>query len=201
MIKRKILMFLLATVILSGCGMYKSLMNLSKLKFKLESVNNFKVSGIPVSDKSKLSDFNPLDLVKLTSQVAQGNLPVDFTLNVSAKNPNPEAVHGSSTDIKIVSFPWRLYIDDKETISGNISEPVTVPGGNKTSIIPLQINMNLMEFFSNSNLESLINLALKLGGGEGAASHIKLIARPVLDTPIGNITYPGDLTIVDYTYK
>jgi len=76
-----------------------------------------------------------------------------------------------------------------------------VPGGNKTSIIALDIGMNLMEFFSNSNLESIVNLALKLGGGKGSTSHIKLIARPVLDTPLGNISYPGELTIVDYTYN
>ncbi len=199
--KKIILSLILISAILNGCGMYKSIMNLSKLKFKLDSVNNFKISGIPVSNKSKLSDFNPLDLVKLTTQVAQGNLPVNFTLNVLAKNPNAEAVQGSSTDIKIVSFPWKLFIDDKETISGNITNPVTVPGGNKTSIIALDIGMNLMEFFSNSNLESIVNLALKLGGGKGSTSHIKLIARPVLDTPLGNISYPGELTIVDYTYN
>ncbi len=200
--KRKIIVSLLLTaLIFGGCGMYKSIMNLSKLKFKLDSVNNFKISGIAVNGKSQLSDFNPLDLVKLTSQVAQGNLPVSFTLNVLAKNPNAESIGTTSTDIKIVSFPWKLFIDDKETISGNISSPVIVPGGNKTSVIPLNIGMNLMEFFSNSNLESLVNLALKLGGGKGATSHIKLVARPVLDTPVGNITYPGELTIVDYTYK
>ncbi len=199
--KKIILSIILISAILGSCGMYKSIMNLSKLKFKLDSVNNFKISGIPVNDKSKLSDFNPLDLVKLTTQVAQGNLPVNFTLNVLAKNPNAEAVQGSSTDIKIVSFPWKLFIDDKETITGNITNPVTVPGGNKTSIIALDIGMNLMEFFSNSNLESIVNLALKLGGGKGSTSHIKLIARPVLDTPLGNISYPGELTIVDYTYN
>ncbi len=200
--KRKIIVSLLLTaLIFGGCGMYKSIMNLSKLKFKLDSVNNFKISGIAVNGKSQLSDFNPLDLVKLTSQVAQGNLPVSFTLNVLAKNPNAESIGTTPTDIKIVSFPWKLFIDDKETISGNISSPVIVPGGNKTSVIPLNIGMNLMEFFSNSNLESLVNLALKLGGGKGATSHIKLVARPVLDTPVGNITYPGELTIVDYTYK
>ncbi len=198
---KKISVFILLVLFLSSCGMYKSIMNLSKLKFKLDSVDNFKISGIPVSNKSKLSDFNPLDLIKLTAQVADGKLPVNFTLKVSAKNPNPETVQGGSADIKIVSFPWKLFIDDKVTISGNISNPVIVPGGNKTSIIPLDINLNLMEFFSNSNLESIVNLALKLGGGEGSTSHIKLVAQPVLDTPIGNITYPGELTIVDYTYK
>ncbi len=199
--KRKWIYLSILVLFLSGCGIYNSIMNLSKLKFKLDSVNNFKVSGIPVSNKSKLSDFNPLDLVKLTSQVAQGELPVTFTLNVSAKNPNPETVQGNATDIKLVSFPWKLFIDDKETISGNITNPVTVPGGNKSVFIPLNIKLNLMEFFSGSNLESIVNLALKLGGGKGSTSHIKLVARPVLDTPIGNITYPGDLTIVDYAYK
>ncbi len=63
-------------LLISSCGVYNSLMNLSKLKFKLGSVNNFKVGNITIDNKSKLSDFGALDILKLTSDVVSGKFPV-----------------------------------------------------------------------------------------------------------------------------
>ncbi len=195
--KKKILLVIFLFTFLSGCSVYNSLMNISKLKFKLDSVGNFKISNIAVTKKSSLKDFNAIDLLKLTSEVAKGTLPATFTLNVDAYNPNSTSSTNQSSDITLKSFPWRLFIDNKQTISGNISKPVAVPGKGGHSIIPLSISMNLMEFFKNSNLNSILNLVLKLGGEKGSTSHIKIIADPVLGTPIGDIKYPESLTIVD----
>jgi len=195
--KKKILLIFFLFTFLSGCSVYNSLMNISKLKFKLDSVGNFKISNIAVTRKSSLKNFNALEFLKLTSEVAKGTLPVTFTLNVDAYNPNSVSSANQSTDITLESFPWKLFIDNKQTISGNISKPVVVPGKGGHSIIPLSISMNLMEFFKNSNLNSILNLALKLGGEKGSTSHIKIVADPVLGTPIGNLRYPEPLTIVD----
>lgn len=195
--RKKILLVIFLFTFLSGCSVYKSLTNISKLKFKLDSVGNFKISNISVNRKSSLKDFNALDLLKLTSEVAKGDLPVAFTLNVDAFNPNSVSTANQSSDITLESFPWKLFIDNRQTISGNISKPVVVPGKGGHSIIPLSISMNLMEFFKNESLNGILNLALNLGGEKGSASHIKIVADPVLGTPIGNIKYPNSLTIVD----
>ena len=183
-----------------SCSVFQTISNIGRLKFKLGNVGNFSLSGIAVSNKSKLSDFNALDLLKLSSSFAQGNFPVSFILNVEALNPNDGTGGYPSTNATLKSFAWRLLLDNRETISGNIAQPVTVPGTGQAAIIPLQINMDLLSFFKDRGYESLINLALNLGGNSGSASQITLYAKPVISTMLGDLSYPSELKIVDFEF-
>lgn len=199
---KKILLSIIIPLLLSNlsCSVFQTISNIGRLKFKLGNVNSFTLSGISVSNKSKLSDFNAVDLLKLSSSFAQGNFPVSFTLNVEALNPNDGTGGYPSTDATLKSFAWRLLLDNRETISGNIVQPVTVPGVGQVAIIPLQINLDLLSFFKDKGYESLINLALNLGGNKGSASQITLYAKPVISTMLGDLSYPQELKIVDFEF-
>lgn len=194
---------LLSTALLfltSSCSVYETIVNLSRLKFKLGAVNNFTVSGINISGKKSLQDFSPLEVVNLTSVIASGKLPVSFTLNVEAKNPNDGTGGYPKTDATLKAFPWRLEIDNVETISGNIGSPVTVPGTGEVTNIPLTMNIDLIEFFGNKGFDNLINLALTLGGQQGSSTRLSLFASPTVSSPVGDIKYPGELKIVDQSF-
>lgn len=194
------LILFFALINFSCSSIYETIVNLSRLQFKLGDVNHFTLNGIPISNKSKLSDFSALDIVKISTAVVQGALPVSFTLNVQAKNPNDGTGGYKRTDATIKSFPFRLLIDDTETISGNISSPVGVPGTGEITVIPLQINLDLVRFFKDKGYESLINLALSLGGKSGSASKLELLAKPTVTSPIGDISYPNELSIVNLSF-
>ncbi len=202
---KKVNIFLILTLIigltLTSCGLYNSIMNLSKLQYKLGSVDNFRVANIKINSKSKLSDFSTADILNLTSKVASGDFPVSFTLNVLAKNPNQNSTTSSSTEITLESFPWTLYIDGVKTISGNISNPVTVPSVKSATIIPLQISLDMLDFFKDNGLSKIVNLALTLGGKNGSTSKIRIVAEPTLGTPLGKMTYPSPITIIDKTFN
>src|SRR5690606_15946405 len=124
--KRSYLLLVLISFALSGisCSVYETIVNISRLKFKLGDVNNFLISGVSVSNKSRVQDFSAVEILKISSAFAEGKLPVSFTLNVEAKNPNDGTGGYARTNATIESFPWRLEIDDKETISGNIGSAV-----------------------------------------------------------------------------
>ncbi len=198
--KKIIIAIVLLGLVISSCSVYNSLMNISKLQYKLGSVNNFRVGNTLISDKSKLSDFNAIDVVKLTSQVLSGDFPVSFIVNVLAKNPNKTTVSNSS-DITLESFPWTLFIDGEKTISGNISSPILVPSVKNSVIIPLEMKLDLLDFFKEEGLQSIMNLALTLGGQKGSTSKIKIVAEPTIGTPLGNMTYPSPLTIIDKSFN
>ena len=159
------------------------------------------MNRINISNKSKLEDFNPLELLKLSSVFASGKLPVSFTVNVEAKNPNDGSGGFPKTDATLKSFPWHLQIDGKETISGNIPSPVSIPGTGQISLIPLQVNLDLLQFIENQGYESLLNLVLALGGQEGSAARLTLFADPTVSTVLGDINYPGELKIIDYKFS
>ncbi|MBE0538431.1 MAG: hypothetical protein IH620_01860 [Ignavibacterium sp.] len=199
--------FFLAAVILSlvisgiQCSVYETISNLSRLQFKLGNVNGFEINGISISGKSKLSDFSALDLLSLSSAFAKGSLPSSFILNVEAKNPNDGTGGYKKTDATLQNFKWRLFLDDKETISGDLNQPVTVPGTGDVTTIPLRINIDLMKFFKDRGYDSILNLALALGGNQGSSSKISLYATPTVSSVFGNITYPGELKLVDYEFS
>ena len=194
--------FLITSILLSvftlyQCSLYQTITNLSRLQFKVGEVNSFRVNDLDISGKSSLKDFTAADLLNLTSIFTQGKLPVSFVLNVDAKNPNDGTGGYARTDATLKSFKWRLFIDDKETVSGDIASPVTVPGTGEVTKIPLSVNIDLLQFFKDQGFDRIINLALTLGGKNSSTSKITLYATPTVSTPIGNITYPGELKIVD----
>jgi len=201
--KRFFSVAILLSLILSGvqCSVYESFTNLSRLQFKVGDVNGFQINGVSISNKSKLGDFNPLDVLNLSSAFAQGTLPATFVLNVEAKNPNNGTGGSKKSDATLQNFKWRLFLDDKETISGDIDKPVTIPGTGDVSTIPIRINLDLIKFFKDKGYESIINLALALGGQQGSSSKISLYATPTVSSPFGNITYPGELKLVDTKFS
>lgn len=191
------------SIVISGiqCSVYESLTNLSRLQFKVGNVNGFEINGVSLSGKSKIGDFNALDLLNLSSAFTKGSLPVSFILNVDAKNPNDGTGGYKKSDATLQNFKWRLFLDNKETISGDIDQPVTVPGTGDVTTIPLRINIDLMKFFKDKGYESLINLALALGGTKSTSSKITLYATPTVSSPFGNITYPGELKLIDTEFS
>jgi hypothetical protein len=177
------------------------MMNISRLKFKLDNVTNFKLNGIEISDKTSLKDFGAIQVIQLTSLFAKGELPVSFTVNVETKNPNNGSGGFPPTDLTITDFPWKLLINDKETISGEISNPVRVPGVGEKKIIPVKVELDLMKVFKSGGFDDIINLVFSLGGKNNSPASLKIIASPVLDTPIGEMQYPEPITIVSQKFN
>ena len=198
--KKLILLSIVLLLTSSSCSVYETMVNLSRLKFKLGTVNNFTVNGINISNKKSLQDFNALELLNLTQVITSGKLPASFTLNVEAKNPNDGTGGYPKTNATLKEFPWRLEVDNVETIAGNIGSPVSVPGTGEVTNIPLTMNIDLIEFFGNKGLDNLINLALTLGGQQGSSAKLALFATPTVSSPLGDIKYPGELKIVEQSF-
>ncbi len=179
------------------CSILKTITNLSRLQFKLGNVSGFKVNNIDISNKSSLSDLSPAEMMSLSSIITQGKFPVSFVLNVDAKNPNDGTGGYARTDATLKGFRWRLFIENKETISGDLDSPVVVPGTGEVSNIPLRIELDLLQFFKSEGLQNIANLVLAIGGKHGSSSRISLYATPTVSTPLGDIKYPGKLKIID----
>ena len=174
-----------------------SLSSLQKLEFKLDNVNQFNLAGINVSNIGSASDLSLTDGLKLSRAFATKKFPASFTLNVAAKNPNDGSGKTKKATATLTSLDWKLYIDGKETIAGVVNESITIPATGATETIPLQINLDLYEFFGNKGYDKILDLALAIGGADGSASRLKLDAKPTVSTQFGNISYPGRITIVD----
>ena len=191
----------LAFVSLS-CSMLKELeqaaTNLSRCKFKLDNVSDFRLAGISLSGKSKI---DILDGARLLSAFSRNEFPASFNLNVAAVNPNDGTGGTAKSSATLTSFAWKLILDNTMTINGDILNPITIPGTGQQSIIPLQMNLDLAKFFKEKGYESIVNLALALGGANSSPSRITLRAKPTIKTDFGPITYPGEIDVIDKEFR
>lgn len=246
---RSITIVAITLLVLGGCSLIKSITNeisnFAKLQFKLDNVNNFTLNNVKLSNLSTMSDISATDILALTKAVANKQLPVTFTLNVLASNPNNTTTStgtsvntttkaatakakttnsntnttstststtntgtkttstgsGLNYDAVIEGLDWILYIDDVKTVSGKVTTPVKVPSGNSSTIIPVNINLDLYEFFGNQGLNNLINLALSIGGVSGSASKLQLKAKPTVKIAGVPISYPSYITVVNTEFR
>lgn len=175
--------------------------NLQRLKFRVAGVTGFSLAGIEVARKQRVEDFSVFDAYKLMKAFNDRRLPAGFTLDVEASNPNDGTGGSTQTASTLTSFEWRLLIDNKPTVAGNIEKPIEIPGTGQATTIPLKISLDLVEFFGNKGYDDLINLALALGGAKSDISRISLDAQPRVSTPLGEITYPGRITVVSKKFQ
>lgn len=199
--RKVFLVFVLTVVFFSGCAVLNTIQNIARLKYKIRSTENYRINGIEVDNKKSIKDFTSVELLKLSAAIAKGSLPATFIINVAAENPNDGKGGSPRTDINIIKFPWRLFLNDKEIAEGNIINPVFVPGQGESVIIPIKVQIDIMKLIKEKSFEEIIALLQRLGGVHGTTENIKLLVKPSLGTSIGNIEYPDEITIADKSFN
>ena len=184
------LLLLSAAALLSGCATLQQFAALSSVDFRLEGVSGLRLAGVNLDNVRSFDEISLTDAAALTFAVARNELPMDLTVHVLAENPQDNGV-----DARLLEMGWTLLLQDRETLSGHVDQPVILPPGEPRAI-PILVQMDLLAFFEGS-AQDLVELALSLAGRGGAPKDIALRARPVIETPIGPIRYPQPITIVN----
>ncbi|MCX7875786.1 MAG: hypothetical protein N2321_06415 [Melioribacteraceae bacterium] len=198
---KNISLFLLLSFIITGCAILKSFNDISRLKFRINNLENFNLSGVSLNNKNSLKDFSLIEITKLSTLITKGSLPFSFTLNVEAKNPENGEIELPNSEVAISSFPYKLFLNEKEILNGNIEKPVYIPTKGNSVIIPLHIEFDLIQNFRNKNIEEIISLILNLKNENSNSEKIKLITKPKIKTNLGEFEYPKELTIVEKTFN
>ncbi|MCH7827664.1 MAG: hypothetical protein IIC75_06815 [Bacteroidetes bacterium] len=197
---RKTFFILTFAFVFAGCGVVKEITNLSRLQFRLANIESITLGGLTFTDKTSIKDLSSLDVLKLSTSFIRGEMLLKFVVNVEVKNPNAENTASSKYDFKISSFPWRLLLNGREAIAGNIFSPINIPGDKEISYIPVSIKFNLIKFIRDKKYESIIDLVFNLTRQKNTLTQLEFYAKPVIDTPFGNIDYPGELKIISLNY-
>lgn len=195
----KLLLFFLSTIfVLSSCDVLQQasqISNLSKCEFRLESVQQLNLAGINVQNIKNISDLNMMDAGRLAMAVSTQQLPLDFTLNIEAKNPNTASAGMTKID-------WILLIDDIEMTQGILDKQVSIPANNGTTIIPMQMHIDLKKALSGKSADAVINFGLNLAGAGNKPTRFTLRMKPTITVSGFPITYPGYLSIkTEYSSK
>lgn len=203
--KIKIALIITAIIMFAGgCAALKdisqTLSDIKNLQYKLGNVSGIRLAGVDIDNKERIEDFSISEGLKLGNAFRNKNLPMEFILNVDAKNPNDGTGNTRRTSATIANMDWQLYIDGVKTIAGDLATPVTVPESQSSVNIPLRMRLDLFEFFGDRGYEGILKLALKLADMSEEPAMIKLDAKPTVNTSIGPISSPR-VTIVNSEWR
>jgi hypothetical protein len=182
----------LALAGLVGCATLQQIAALRNVSFALAGVREGRLAGVRLERIASYRDLSATELGRIALAIAGNQVPLSFTVNLRAENPAD-----NGTTATMVRLAWTLLLDDKETIHGVLDTAYALPPGQPVTI-PLQMSLNLSEFFDGPT-ESLIDLAAGLAGMRADPTRVTLRAVPSIDTPLGRMSYPSPITIVNQT--
>jgi hypothetical protein len=177
----------------------KSLINLKNLEYRLTGVEAVRLSGVEFRKGMALTDIGLMDVAKLTSSLSKGKMPIDFILNLEARNPNEDKGKRFSTTATIESFDFDVFLDNNKAFTGGLANPVKIESNGGIKVIPLKISLDLTDLYKDKQYDKLANIALNLAGFDLEKTKIRVEATPVVGTPIGKMK-PGRITISDTKY-
>ncbi len=189
MMHRRALILLLAAGALIGCATVQEIIALRSVDFQLDRVTDVRLAGISLANVRSSADLSLVDGARVAAALATRELPLSFRVNLIAANPTSNRVTA-----RLVRLQWTLFLEDTETISGQIPHEYELPPGQPTSI-PIDVSLDLLDFYQRSGRD-LIDLAMNLAGAGGAPKQVAVRAVPTVDTPLGAISYPRPITIV-----
>ncbi len=115
-----------------------------------------KIAGIEIEDIKSSDDLTDFEESKLSEAIAAKKLPSSFTINVLVRDPNYGMKNISSV---LTELKWRLLIDGKETIKGNLGNEIEILGD---TVIHLKAELDLNKYFAGQDEKSIIDLAFCL---------------------------------------
>jgi hypothetical protein len=180
------LTLLLATVL--GCATAREIVALRQVEFHFDRITGARVAGIPLRRVHSYSDLTPIDLGRLGLAIASNDVPLDLTVHLEGRNPESNQVTA-----RLVELDWAYLVDDRETVSGRLSEAYAFPPGEPRDV-PLLVTLNLVDLFGDRRRD-LVDVALALAGQRRSTHRVTLRLEPTVESRFGRIRYPRPITL------
>ena len=174
---------------MTGCATLQQVMALRDVDFSFDRVADVRLAGVELERVRSFSDLGLVEAARLTSAVAERDLPLSLDVHLNATNPEDNTV-----DARLVRMDWTLLIEGREALSGVFDDEVILPPGEPRDV-PFPVTLNLVEFVDGS-ARDLFDMALALAGAGGEPAELAIRASPVVQTVLGPIRYPSPLILV-----
>lgn len=180
--------FILVSSLLSSCSFLKEISTLGKCEFRMTTLENPDLAGVDISQIHDFSDLNFIDMGIISASILKGELPLSFTLNIEARNPNPATAALSSLE-------YIAFIDDVEVASGEMNQRIEIPANGGIAIIPLRLQTDLIEILKKDSRQTLVNFGLNLADAGNRPTRVSIKVKPTILVGAMEINYPGYFTV------
>ena len=169
---------------LSSCSFLKEIATLGKCEFRVTTLENPTLAGVDVSDINSFGDFGFADMGIFTASIMKGILPLDFTLNIEARNPNPATAAMNRLE-------YIALIDDVQIASGAMDQRIEIPSSGGIATIPLRLTTDLIEILKKDSRQALVNFGLNLADAGNRPTRVSIKVKPTILVGGIEIVYPG----------
>ncbi|MDR0386002.1 MAG: hypothetical protein LBH60_07985 [Prevotellaceae bacterium] len=185
-IKITIILFM-ACAVFSSCDVLSGALSFVNCKYEFAGFGNPSIAGVNLNNITNVHNLGAASLLKLTTGILSGSLPLSFTANINATNPN-------STAAQIAGLDWGIDLNSTNILSGTLDHAVSIPGNGGKTVIPLVIQTDLLQLFkgeSKDHILSFVNHLLNTGEG---SSNVAIRIRPSI-TVAGQKISTGFITL------
>ncbi|MDR0560064.1 MAG: LEA type 2 family protein [Prevotellaceae bacterium] len=157
----------------SSCETLSGVVSFVNCKYEFTGLSNPGVAGISLGNINNVQNLNATSMLKLTAGIMSGSLPMSFTVNIKATNPN-------ATAAQIAGLDWAIDLNTSNILTGNLNSPVSIAANGGTTVIPINIETDLLKLFKNEskdNILKFVNSLLNMGEG---SSDITFRIRPAV---------------------
>jgi hypothetical protein len=189
---KKILLLCLSAIVISSCGINRQAQQikaLEKCTYRITSADQITLGGADVKKMINNQDINMGSLPGLALGLLRKDVPLRARLNLEVKNPTGD-------DASINEFEYKILINRQELATGFVNQALNV-GAGQTSTVPVDLEINVYPFVSNSKVMGEITDFLKSGknGGPEKKGILTLKIRPSIKVGNSIVKYPGFITI------
>ena len=175
-------------ILLSSCDVltqvanqFASVANLSNCQFDLKNVSNVSVAGVNVKNLTQ-GKLSATDVVKLVAAYQTKKVPLAMDVNVDITNP-------TTTQAAMTALDWILAIDGTDLANGVNNRSYTIKPS-ATTTVPLGVNAELADLFSQKGLDALKNFASSFTN-EGVSSKVGIRVKPSISVGTTQVPFPN----------
>lgn len=172
-----------------SCKQASDLKAFTEANYKLQGIEDLRLNGVDVTDKRTPFDFRTAEGDSLLSAFTTNNLSATTTLFLEVEMQDPEVARS----MQITNLEWQLLVDGKETLTGNVDEPLNLQDG--LNELPVVSTVTLAELEGLQNYEGFSTLTTLIAKGRDVRDRLVFRIKPTIKTPVGNVTLPDYITV------
>jgi LEA14-like dessication related protein len=185
---RTTLIALVFSLTILSCDVLNQVLSFANCKYEIAGLAEPSIAGISLSNINNINNLNAISLLKLSSALLSGSLPMSITVNVNATNPN-------ATKAEIEGLEWALDLENKTLFTGNVGSRISIPANGGKTVIPLSFQVDIMDVLkgeSKDNILSFVQGVLDVGD---ASSKVSFKIKPSVMIGGQRISTPDFITL------
>src|SRR5690606_19146496 len=188
---RKLLIFSLVTLLITGCNISqqaKEIKTLTDCLYTIKSVDNIIVSGTDVNKIIEDRNFSMGSIPSLALGFLSKNIPLKADVTIEITNPTENFA-------AINYFDYELLLDEQVFTEGTVNQRINI-GPNETTEVTLPLNTNVYKFLINDSVRANIQTFVNATQNQSEAKTIiTLKIKPAIYVGEKIVKYPGFIDI------